>query len=145
MKNTVFLLFVIFCSACSAQVHKCEESVGNKKVSRGLYKDAFELLKGCEDVQGVSALTLGQLAVMYGEFGFGEFEGKEDRAEKVYKLYVKSAIKGNEDSIFSVISILDSGEPLLSLEPQKEKADCLREIVDRGGEYDKSTIMSCLQ
>ncbi|MDB9953384.1 hypothetical protein OAD57_08365, partial [Porticoccaceae bacterium] len=74
---------------------------------------------------------------MYGEFGFGEFASKEDRAAKVYELYVSSALKGNEDSIFSVISILDSGEPLLSLEPQKEKAGCLRKIVDKGGKYEK--------
>tara|TARA_B100000768_G_C11182194_1_gene333448 strand:- start:471 stop:914 length:444 start_codon:yes stop_codon:yes gene_type:complete len=138
------LLIGFFCSACNSQDYQCKQKEGNLSLSNGNYDAAFDQLKDCEDVDNVTDLTLGQLAVLYGHFGYGEFEGKKSRARKVYDLYIRSALKGNEDAISSILSMFESGEPLISLKPQKEKSACLRALLDSDAKYKSKQVSACL-
>lgn len=124
------LLFSFFSCSCLAEKSDCDQSKGGELLAQGKYDQAFTNLKGCEVDGGVTGLTLGQLAVLYGEFGYGNFNSTVERAQKVYDLYLASAMKGNEDAILSLVSMLENGEPLISLVSQPSKASCLQDLLD---------------
>ena len=138
----VFMLSVSI--GCAASKSSCNQKDGNKFVSAGNYDQGFKLLRSCESDKSVTGLTLGQLAVLYAEFGYGDFKSQAERAQKIYDLYVMSAIKGNEDAVMTLIDIFESGEPLISLKPKPLISSCLNGLVD-AEDYRSSKIKSCIK
>lgn len=144
-KLTIIFSVFLFCNVCQALAYQCNQELGNENVSSGSYDSAFDQLKGCENVKSVTGLTLGQLAVLYSYFGYGNFTSEAKRAEKIYGLYVRSAMKGNEDSVQSLISIFESGEPLILLSPDRQKAECLSKLVPTTEGYKADDVSHCLE
>lgn len=99
-------------------------------MENGSYDAAFEALRDCEWDQSASGLTLGQLAFLYNQLGYGEFKEPEARARKVYQLFIRSAKLGNEDAILALISEFKNGDSLLQVAPDVNVEQCLRLVMN---------------
>jgi hypothetical protein len=143
IKLVVIAFTSLASTACYSLNDECRQNVGNRLVSEAKYSEGFKLLKFCENDQSVTGLTLGQLAVLYGDFGFGEFKTKKERAQKIYDLYLMAAAKGNEDAVMTLISIFDSGEPLILLAPNPSVSECLSVLADAEN-YQAEKINGCI-
>lgn len=128
IRVVLLLLLSMSSAACTAVGVECNQDEGNSLMETGDYKGGYENLRGCEYEESASGLTLGQLAVLYSSMGYGNFKSPEEKARRVYDLYVSSAKKNNKDALMSLVSIYETGEPLLSLKADKEMALCLRSI-----------------
>lgn len=139
----LFSSFYFFSDSCLAEKSDCEQVKGGEFMIQGKYDQAFENLKSCEGDRDVTGLTLGQLAVLYGDHGYGNFNSLVERWQKIYDLYLASAMKGNEDAISSLASMLENGEPFISLVSQPSKASCLRDLLDSES-YTIKQIKGCM-
>lgn len=145
MKIRLFVLFASFSFVSSpsfAEQSNCNQLKGSELLAQGKYEQAFFNLKNCEDDPSVIGLSLGQLAVLY-ERGYGDFNSAVERAQKIYNLYLASAMKGNEDAVLSLVSMLENGEPFISLASQPSKASCLQKLLDSKG-YTIKQIKDCM-
>lgn len=120
----------------------CDEESGAEAFSAGHYDEAFVLLERCE-VGSASGLALGQLAILYLDFGYGEFDSELLRRRKFFELLTYSAIKGNEDALASLIGMYEQGESSLFLNPQERKAQCLQELRE-SVHYTSKQVERCL-
>lgn len=144
----LFISFVITIAslmACTSLGQVCEAEKGSQNVSQGNYDEAFDQLRFCEDKAEVSGLVLGQLATLYGYFGYGDFSTPRQRMQKVYDLNERAALLGDEDSISTMAAIYESGEPAIGLSADAKKAECLNELVDRSDTFTTSMVMNCLK
>jgi hypothetical protein len=121
----------------------CEEAMGQQRIANGEYELAYKLLLDCADVSSVSADTLLALAVLHGDYG--NFESEEMLARTVYQLLRRAALMGHRDALAVLGDVTETGEPILGLDPQPAKAECLFQLGDSTEEASQESVEKCLR
>lgn len=128
IKLFTLLLFLFLSPLSVAENSDCNPEKGSEFIQQNKLSQAYLNLKGCAKDKNSTALALAQLALLYGWFGYGDFDSEEERYQKVYELDCAAAMMGEEDALMTLVSIFRNGEPIISLAAQPAKALCLKEL-----------------
>ena len=145
--NTLKFFFSIIavCYAASAFAvdFGCNFDEGITLSNDGKYQEAYELLKPCEDTPDIPGDLYAWLAMYYGYFGYGEFDSKNMRMNKVFELYEKGALKNSKESLLAMVDFYSSGVSEIAIPKQPLVAACLRELADMEN-YTTNQVQACL-
>ncbi len=142
-KTVLTMFLVTACQAWPDEGQKCFQEKGNREVAEGNYEVAFQILQQCETAKCVSATTLGQLAFLYADLGFGEFDSERDRFTHVLGLYQRAALLGSEDAIETLIDIYSHGGGIVDVRASSRKVECFKRVLKDAG-IDPSKVQPCL-
>jgi hypothetical protein len=143
MKKSLMLLMLNF---YCLSVYACEEDQFNRYFDDGNDTEAYELLKDCEPLKNLSSDTLERIAALYYRTDLISFSSENDRVRKVYEIYLYAALQGGKGGVFWIEGLLETGDQDLSVEPQKEKAECLYPFsyLDEGDVLPAGIVEHCL-
>ena len=122
----------------------CQEEAGNRHHDLGNWAKAYELLRPCGMVPGVSGKTLYRLAEHVGVYGQGEYVSREVRHFKWIGLYFRSALEGYGPGITKFADALDTKARVVADNASAEMAICLRSTLNSPDIGRERLVKNCL-
>lgn len=140
--SIILILLIALSPAHARSEQACEPAAGQEYFSISNFDLAYEKLKNCETVHGLSGDTYGRLAYLV-TLGHGAYPGKQARAAAAVRLFVESAAYGSEHGMNASISAFEENNEFVNFEDQVV-ANCLRTLENAHGEPRRRGVYSCV-
>lgn len=143
MKFLIIILSALAAVSCTG-ANDCDESKANKAYDDRKYSEAYEILRGCDDLSSLSGLTLYHFSTLNAAYGESEFESTSEYRKESYRILEMGALKGNFFAVNALALVYGEGDPEIDFSPNASVADCLHKESESFRRANPARIRECL-